>query len=148
MTFPFQEIQYLFSSWICQENWGPPPAPPGPLPAVPGAPALPLLQRAAVDDGWPSNGHRDQRADLHAVSDARGINGEFTTIDGGPLIDGGLHRKQKLQKRETCWYDRFWVLENDRHPLVMIGGSEDLVIGVHCYLWEGYLLTNQYSGIR
>mmetsp|Transcript_66657 Transcript_66657/g.146103 ORF Transcript_66657/g.146103 Transcript_66657/m.146103 type:complete len:206 (+) Transcript_66657:772-1389(+) len=43
--------------------------PGSPLPAVPGAPALPLLQRAAVDDGWPSNGHRDQRADLHAVSE-------------------------------------------------------------------------------
>mmetsp|Transcript_60335 Transcript_60335/g.95582 ORF Transcript_60335/g.95582 Transcript_60335/m.95582 type:complete len:205 (+) Transcript_60335:632-1246(+) len=43
--------------------------PGSPLPTVPGAPALPLLQRTAVDDGWPSNGHRDQRADLHAVSE-------------------------------------------------------------------------------
>ena len=42
----------------------------GPLPTLPGALALPLLQRAAVDDGWPTDGHGDPRADQHAVSDA------------------------------------------------------------------------------
>ena len=79
MFYEFPHVAISRYPWISQQTW----ALVGPLPTVPGAPALPLLQRTAVDDGWPSNGHRDQRADLHAVSDARSEVGR--DVDWAPV---------------------------------------------------------------